>query len=171
MIGGALSARRLTVAEKKLEIVQQELLSRGEDLLEFRKRDAALPIAINLLTAGLLVGGTEALLDTTSISTAGAGSGSFMHMMDMPAKDFATQAADGAGTQISQVLAIPTSTGHEALVETNACIQNAVQAGADTSAMAAGFKLAQGAEIAAVQYLAAPSEKKWLGLKTVQKKA
>lgn len=53
LIGSAYGARRMSVAQQKIEIVNEEMARRGARNYEERKRDTLIPCAIGVLTAGI----------------------------------------------------------------------------------------------------------------------
>jgi hypothetical protein len=53
LIGTAYGARRMSVAQQKIEIVNEEMARRGAENYEERKRDTLIPCAIGVLTAGI----------------------------------------------------------------------------------------------------------------------
>jgi hypothetical protein len=53
LLGSAIGGRRWDVASQKLEMVQRELMARGEPLCDPTKRDVLIPMAVSLCTMGI----------------------------------------------------------------------------------------------------------------------
>lgn len=95
LVSSALGGRQMWIAAKKLELVQAELKSRGIELYEPKKKDALIPMGINLATMGLGAGFSDLAMHATSeasanvVSTGGFGvthallqtPGSFVHAL------------------------------------------------------------------------------------------
>ncbi|TIC99156.1 hypothetical protein CH35J_006238 [Colletotrichum higginsianum] len=156
-------ARRYYVANKKLQLIQQEVTNRGYSLHEFQKRDFLIPVTASMISVGLGAGlGSIAAASTnTSLMVDGGFVPSDMSVVEALVTnpgDTIGGALDGAAQQSYEMVQAGLGVAAGTLPGTDECAQvlaqNTVWVPADSASQAVGFQagmvLAQAAEKAFV---------------------
>ncbi|CAD0083022.1 unnamed protein product [Aureobasidium vineae] len=84
LVGSAYGLRKMSIAEQKLVIVQEELKSRELDLYKERKRDFFIPMAIGVVTAGIGCGSSIAIAASSHLPTHEISSAAVHHIISEP---------------------------------------------------------------------------------------
>lgn len=143
-------ARRLNVAERKLELIEDELINRGEALHEMTKRDWMIPLAAGFVTLGVGCGVETALQDLVPIPVStNTLTSKATESMTSTAVAAAQSFAAGAEGQVhatvdgmAGALNVTSGTQHVLGAGSEAFAQGAVAAaGAETKGMAFGAGL------------------------------
>ncbi|KAH0283458.1 hypothetical protein M436DRAFT_82368 [Aureobasidium namibiae CBS 147.97] len=103
LAGSAYGLRRISIAEQKLAIVQEELKNRELALYKERKRDFLIPMAIGVVTMGVSCGSSIAIDVSSHIPTHDISSAAVQHAMLEPSAAV-HGITDGARDQADSVL-------------------------------------------------------------------